>query len=139
MDFPAALLAGRLGTWTFVYDDSGFTFDGATTALSAGSRSAATCAYLANGNATVAYAVDGEEVFWANVIDLDLETDLRDMPVDLRAAFEAAGTAELADAEPGEPGEPDFAVGLRAVCALAGLTCVLDDVRRTPLLVTAFG
>lgn len=132
----AALVSGRIGEWTFVYDDSGFTYDDAATkALSAGGRTAATSVYTINGDASLTYAVDGEQVEWVNVDDL-LEEDLPGMPAELRAAFEAAGTVEMEDFE---PGEADGLIAMRAICALAALTCTLSDVRRVPLLVVPLG
>ncbi|MFJ9562792.1 DUF6461 domain-containing protein [Streptomyces fuscichromogenes] len=133
----AVLLAGRIGEWTFVYDDSGFTFDDAVTkALSADGRAAATSVYTINGDAHLTYAVDGEQVEWVNVDDLLVEEDLAGMPAELRAAFEAAGIAEW---EGLEPGEADSLIAMRAACALAGLALTLSDVRRVPLLVVPLG
>ncbi|MGW2262675.1 DUF6461 domain-containing protein [Streptomyces sp. NPDC001780] len=131
-----ALLAGRVGAWTFVYDDSGSTTEESTPSLSAEGRTAATSMFSINADASLAYAVDGEQLAWINVDDLDLATDLPNMPAELRAAFVAAGTADL---DYLEPGAPDYSIGFRVICALAGLTCTLDDLRRVPLLVTAFG
>ncbi|HEX7304495.1 DUF6461 domain-containing protein [Lentzea sp.] len=132
----ATLLAGRIGAWTFVYDDSGSaTSHDDTILLSANGRSAATSTYSTNANAVVTYAVNGCRLAWIDLDQLDLGADLPDMPSELRAAFDAAGVFEFEDAE---PGEPDYAVGMRAVCALAGLVCTLGDLRRTPLLITAF-
>lgn len=127
----AALLAGRIGEWTFVYDDSGYTFDGTAEALSGDGRTAATSVYTTNGDASLTYAVDGEEVEEIIVDDLALEEDLPGMPAELGAAFEAAGIAEWEDLE---PGEVDSLIGMRTACALAGLALTLDDVRRFPLL-----
>lgn len=133
----AALLAGRIGEWTFVYDDSGFTYDDETTkALSADGRTAAMSVYTINGDASLTYAVDGEQIEWVDVDGLDPEKDIPAMPAGLRAAFEAAGTVET---EGFEPGEPDGLVTMRAACALAGLALTLDDVRRLPLLIVPFG
>ncbi|MFF9685373.1 DUF6461 domain-containing protein [Streptomyces sp. NPDC014623] len=133
----AALLAGRIGEWTFVYDDSGFTYDDETTkALSADGRTAAMSVYTINGDASLTYAVDGEQIEWVDVDGLDPEKDIPAMPAGLRAAFEAAGTVETEDFE---PGEPDGLVTMRAACALAGLALTLDDVRRLPLLIVPFG
>ncbi|MCX4428579.1 DUF6461 domain-containing protein [Streptomyces mirabilis] len=132
----AALLAGRIGEWTFVYDDSGFTADDvATKALSADGRTAATSVYTINADASLIYAVDGEQVEWVNVDDLNLEEDLPGMPAELRAAFEAAGNVPTEDFE---PGEADGDIVMRAACALAGLALTLEDIRRIPLLVVPF-
>ncbi|MFD9053589.1 DUF6461 domain-containing protein [Streptomyces zaomyceticus] len=133
----AALLAGRIGEWTFVYDDSGFTYDDAATkALSADGRMAATSVYTINGDASLTYAVDGEQVQWVNIDDLVLEADLPSMPAELRAAFEAAGTIEL---EGFESGEADRQIAMRAACSLASLALTLSVLRRVPLLVVPLG
>lgn len=131
---PAALLAGRIGEWTFVYDDSGYTFDGTAEALSRDGRTAVTTVYTINGDAYLMYAVDGEEVANINPDDLSLEEDLSGMPAELAAAFEAAGVADWEDLE---PGEVDSLIGMRAACALAGLAVTLDDIRRIPLLLAS--
>ncbi|WP_250291746.1 DUF6461 domain-containing protein [Streptomyces atroolivaceus] len=132
----AALLAGRVGEWTFVYDDSGFTFEDAAEALSADGRAAATSVFSINGDASLTYAVDGKQVAWVDVDGLALEEDLPRMPAELRAAFEAAGTV----GEEGlEPGEADSSITMRAVCALAGLPLTLSALRQVPLVVLPFG
>ena len=136
----ATLLAGRVGEWTFVYDDGGFTCDNeATEALSADGRTAATSTYTINADASLQYAVDGTTVEWVTVDDLHLDEDLPHMPAELRAAFEAAGVVEWEDEDMEmEPGEADYHVTMRAVCALAGLTLTLNDLRQIPLLVAPF-
>ncbi|MGW7754555.1 DUF6461 domain-containing protein [Streptomyces violaceusniger] len=133
----AALLAERIGEWTFIYDDSGFTYDGAATeALSVDGRTAATSVHTINGDASLTYAVDGEQVQRVNVDDLFLGEDLPGMPAELRAAFEAAGTVEM---EGFEPGEADSLIAMRAACALASLVLTLSDIRRLPLLIVPIG
>jgi hypothetical protein len=132
----AALLAGRIGEWTFVYDDSMATFDEDTESLSANGRSAATTMFSIHADATLTYAVNGERLAYIDIYD-DLEADLPGMPAELRAAFEAAGIFELDD--DAEPGPHDYAVLMRAACALAGLACTLDDLREIPLLATPLG
>ncbi|MEV7326081.1 hypothetical protein [Streptomyces sp. NPDC093970] len=127
----ATLLAGRVGEWTFVYDDSGYTFDGTAEALSGDGRTAVTTVHTVNGHADLTYAVDGEEVETIVPEDFDPAEDLPHLPAELRTAFEAAGVAEWDDLE---PGRPDTLVGMRAACALAGLALTLDDIRRLPLL-----
>ncbi|MBF6541440.1 hypothetical protein [Nocardia brasiliensis] len=132
---PAAtLLAGRIGEWTFVYDDAGATDDVA--ALSADGRVAATSYYSINADASLTYCTDGNEIAWINVDDLELDTDLADLPAELRAAFEAAGTLEF---DYLEPGDADYAICMRAVTALAALPPTLAEFRRIPLLLTPFG
>jgi hypothetical protein len=132
----ATLLTGRIGAWTFVYDDLGVTSHDDTTSLSAQGRAAATSTYSINADASLSYAVDGKQLAWINIDDLDLEADLPGMPTELRSAFEAAGTVEQ---DYLDPGEPDYDIGMRAVCALAGMYCTIDDLRRIPLLATPFG
>lgn len=131
----AALLAGQVGDWTFVYDDSGHTFEEATEALSASGRTAATSVFTINADASMTFSVDGEEVVWINFDDL-LEDDLDDFPEELRAAFEAAGVVEDEDLE---PGQFDYAVTMRATCALAGLTFTIEELRALPLIGASFG
>ncbi|GAB3438008.1 hypothetical protein GCM10027570_00770 [Streptomonospora sediminis] len=123
------LLAGSIGAWTFIYDDAGATvLPGTTAALAGHRRTAATSRLTLDGDTSVIYAVDAEELASINVDDLDLEADLPNLPPNLRAAFAAAGTIE-------DDGEPDPNIGMRAVCALAGLQRTLKDLRQTPLLV----
>ncbi len=122
------LLAGRIGAWTFIYDDSGFTGHDDTTALSANGRAAATSMYSINADASLTYAIDGTQLAWIDVDDLNVEEDLATMPDELRAAFQAAGTVEHDHLE---PGQPDSHVCMRAICALAGLSCTVEDLRRT--------
>ncbi|WP_331752467.1 DUF6461 domain-containing protein [Streptomyces chartreusis] len=129
----AALLAGQIGQWTFIYDDSGYTYnDKATKALSGDGRTAAASVYTINGDATLTYAVDGEQIAWINIDDLALDEDILGVPAELSSAFEAAGVVETDDYE---PGEVDGMITMRAVCALADLQCTMEDIRRVPLLV----
>ncbi|WP_247706380.1 hypothetical protein [Streptomyces liliiviolaceus] len=132
----AALLAGRIGAWTFVYDDSGFTDHDDTMSLSADGRAAATSMFSINADASLTYTVDGTQLAWIDVDDLDLKRDLPGMPDELRAAFRAAGTVAH---DYLKPGQPDYDICMRAICALAGLSCTVEDLRRIPLLVTPFG
>jgi hypothetical protein len=132
----AALLAGRIGEWTFVYDDSGATDHSNTHALSAAGRVAATSMVSINADASLTYWADGHELAWIDADSLDLEADLTGMPEELRAAFVAAGTFDLDDLD---PGVPDYSIGMRAISALAGMRCTLDDLRRIPLVVTLLG
>ena len=127
----ATLLAGRVGQWTFVYDDLGYTFDGTAEVLSRGGRTAVTTVYTINGHASLHYAVDGEEIEEVVVDELGLGERLPGMPADLAAAFEAAGIADWEDLE---PGEVDSRIGMRVACAMAGAVLMLDDLRRIPLV-----
>ncbi|SEN88980.1 hypothetical protein [Actinacidiphila rubida] len=127
----ATLLAGRVGPWTFVYDDLGFTFDGAAEILSGAGRTAVSTMSSMNGHASLHYAVDGERVEEVVIDDLRLEERLPRMPAELAAAFESAGIADWEDLG---PGEVDSLLGMRAACALAGVVLTLDDLRAIPLL-----
>jgi hypothetical protein len=131
-------LAGRVGEWTFVYDDSGFTFEDAAEAASADGRTGATSVFSINGNAGLTYAVDGKQVAWVDGRRRRSRLGGGTSPyaAELRAAFEAAGTVE----EEGiEPGEADSTIAMRAVCALAGLPLTLSALRQVPLVVLPFG
>ncbi|MEE4542603.1 hypothetical protein V2S66_11575 [Streptomyces sp. V4-01] len=127
----ATLLAGRIGEWTFVYDDLGYTFDGAAEVLSRGGRTAVATVCAINGHAGLRYAVDGEAVEEVVIEDLRLAERLPAMPAELAAAFASAGIADWEDLE---PGEVDSLIGMRAACALAGAVLTLDDLRGIPLL-----
>ncbi|MEU8711799.1 MULTISPECIES: hypothetical protein [unclassified Streptomyces] len=127
----ATLLAGRLGPWTFVYDDLGYTFDGTAEALSRGGRQAVTTVCTINGHASLHYAVDGKEIENVVIDELSLEERLPGLPAELAAAFEAAGIADWEDLE---PGEVDSLIGMRAACALAGAVLTLDDLRAMHLV-----
>ncbi|MGY5032950.1 DUF6461 domain-containing protein [Streptomyces sp. 900116325] len=127
----ATLLAGRVGEWTFVYDDLGYTSDGTANTLSTGGRMAITTVHSISGHASLHYAVDGEEAEEAIIEDFSLEERIPGMPAELAAAFEAAGIADWEDLE---PGEVDSLIGMRVACALAGAVLTLDEVRRIPLL-----
>ncbi|MPY30203.1 hypothetical protein FNH09_02415 [Streptomyces adustus] len=127
----ATLLAGRIGQWTFVYDDLGYTVDGAAEVLSRGGRTAVTTVYTINGHASLHYAVDGEEIEEVVIDELSLEERLPGMSTELVAAFEAAGIADWEDLE---PGEVDSLIGMRVACAMAGAVLTLDDIRRMHLV-----
>lgn len=57
-DSSASLLAGRIGEWTFVYDDFGATDD--LEALSADERIAVTSYFSINADASLIYYADGD-------------------------------------------------------------------------------
>ncbi|MBU3067381.1 hypothetical protein KO481_38400 [Nocardia sp. NEAU-G5] len=135
-EYSTLLLAGRVGEWTFVYDDFMATMDDQTPVLAAAGRVAATSTMSINTDASLTYCVDGENLAWINVDDLELDRGLPAMPDELRAAFEAAGTFDL---DYLEPGEADYSIGMRAVSALANLRCTLADLRGIPLVITPFG
>lgn len=129
----AVLLAGRIGDWTFVYDDLGLTLylpspQGrplhTTEVLSGKGKVAATAYVTVTGKAGFSYAADGE-LLAAQGSDEPEELD-DDTPADVRAAFELAGTCDV---------EFDDHFGMRALCVLAGLPPTLEAFRRIPLLV----
>jgi hypothetical protein len=135
-DSGAVLLAGRMGAWTFVFDDAGFTAHGEggdppAKALSASGREAASITGGETLNNMFAYAADGVALF--DVADDDIDPDDEDIPAGLRPAVETAGVFES-----GDPGDDDFAINMRVQCALAGLRCTLDELRQIPLLVAPF-
>jgi hypothetical protein len=129
------LLAGSIADWTFVYDDLAYTSHDDTPPLSAAGRTAATSMFSVNADASLTYAVDGEPLAWISADDLDLAADLPTLPAELRAAFEAAGTVAH-DYLP--EGAVDYDICMRAVCALAGLRCTLEDLRGMPLVLAPF-
>lgn len=134
----AALLAGQVGEWTFVYDDSGFTSHEDTTVLSAHRRTAATSSLSVDLEAVLTYSVDGNQLAWVTADELGVEPEVPFLPPELRAAFNTAG--RFRNGQPGPDDEfYDYQVCMRAICALAGLYCTVDDLRRIPLLVTPLG
>lgn len=132
----AVLLAGSIRGWTFIYDDSGFTSHEDTTFLSAAGRTAATSMYSHYAGASLSYCVDDTQLVWTDIDSLDLGTDLPCMPAELGTAFRAAGTV---DRDALQPGRSDREIFMRTACALAGLSCSLDDIRGIPLLAAPFG
>jgi hypothetical protein len=134
-DCSAVLLAGRIGAWTFVYDDAALTSLSAGHAppaklLSAYGRTAATSTTTLKACTDLAYAVDGQLLIHITA-ELDPAERGQDIPAGLQAAVEAARIFELD--YPGK-GEPDGAINMRVLCALAELHCTLDDLREIPLL-----
>ena len=128
------LVAGRHGEWTFVYDDShawARAADGrdATVALADEGRVAATSGYSINADTSISYAVDGEEIFSVTEpYHLEELEEEEDIPADLVPATRAAGVLH-------EDPELDYGVNMRVVCAVAGLTWTVQDLRSTPLLI----
>jgi hypothetical protein len=75
-DHDGTLPAGRIGAWTFVYDDMGLANDlWVTQELSADERVAATAEYSTNAVARLSYAIDGQEIFEVSRDNLVLEND----------------------------------------------------------------
>lgn len=132
----ATLMAGRVGLWTFVYDDSGFTTDSIDGPLSGVGEVTVTSSYNHYADIALEYAVRDEEPTGWTTHDLELDQDLPGMPSELRAAFDAAGIIEVDNVE---PGRHDDAIFMRVACAVAGLAFTLDDLRRVPLLGTTLG
>jgi hypothetical protein len=132
------LIAGRIGEWTFIYDDLGETgclwhleqeppVD-TTAALSATGTVAATGSVAITGPIGFAYAVDGQLLVSHSDTGFEFDSaDLDDdLPAQVRAAAEAAGTIDT---------DLDDGITMRMICALAGLPRTLDELRDTPLLI----
>lgn len=129
------LIAGRVGEWTFIYDDLGETgylwhLDQrppvqAVSALSSAGGAAATSVVSITGHVNFDYAVDGETLCYHSRDDSDLDDPAR-VPAEVRAAVEAAGTVEA---------EYDDGITMRIICALGGLPRTLDELREVPLLI----
>jgi hypothetical protein len=130
-DSGAVLLAGRVGKWTFVYDDAGMTGDDSAAILSKDGREAASTTETINADVSLTYAVDGQ-VFVSTGDSVELGSEI---PDGLGPAIEAAGIFER---DYLDEGEPDGSVNTRVVCLLAGLTGTLDDLRQIPLLAAPF-
>jgi hypothetical protein len=133
------LLAGQVGAWTFVYDDVCLTAfaEGAdgrivspASLLSAGGREAATSSFNIEADRDLFYAADGAELF-GTTWNVDPEED--DIPAGLRAAVAAAG--EFAAGED----DLDDGLNMRVVCALAGLSMTVENLRAISLLAAEFG
>lgn len=136
LDPSVVLIAGRVGDWTFVYDDLGETgflwhlperppLDAAKVLSDKGST-AATSHVSITGNTGFTYAVEGELL--VNVSEKPFErSDLEEEPpAEIRAALDAAESFAI---------EYDDGLPMRMICALAGLPRTLDELRRIPLLI----
>jgi len=132
------LIAGRVGDWTFIYDDLGETGwqwpvkgqspCNTTEGLSRAGKIAVTSGIAITGQAYLTYAADGT-ILLLSGDPVFRAADLgEDAPADLRAAVDAAGTFGA---------EVDFGLGMRTICALAGLPRTLDQLRQLPLLLAA--
>ncbi|MGX7828847.1 DUF6461 domain-containing protein [Actinokineospora sp. 24-640] len=132
-DPTAALVAARVGDWTFVYDDLGETLFlwqvcdrpplNATAELSRRGEVAATANVTLDGRSQFAYAVGGDIVFHAE--SHELAEDAGSGPAEVRAAVRDV------------TGGHHLGLPMRALCALAGLPRTLAEVRALPLLVGA--
>lgn len=142
-DSGSVLLAGQIGTWTFIYDDMGLTAfgedpeDPARSAppaklLSASGTEAATSTWTIDALAMLSYAVNGELLF---DVSEDVDPAENDIPASLQSAVEAAGRFDSGD---GEDDGLDSGICMRVLCALAGLNITLDELREIPLLAAPF-
>lgn len=141
----AVLLAGRIGDWTFVFDDAGMTSEvldvnGAlVTPAVALSRTGGAALSLANifggPSCGLDFAEHGDEVLWTNSDELDgIAPDLEGR---LKDALDAAGIVEQDYLDPGER-DPDAV--LRMGCVLAGITSWTSaDIRAADLVMLPFG
>jgi hypothetical protein len=138
----AVLLAGQVGGWTFVYDDLGLTAfgDDAETRggkapparmLSRDGREAATSTFTICGDTLLSYAADGGRLLEASG-NVDPAED--DIPAGLRTAIRLAGNFGSGDND-----DLDDGINMRVLCALAGLSITLDELRKIPLLAAPLG
>jgi hypothetical protein len=141
----AVLLAGRMGDWTFIYDDGGITPLRArhgphpAAVLSADGRESVTSTRTINAATDLAYAAGGELLchYTDGGGGLDEAARSEEIPAGLRAAAAAAGVP--GSGEPAQAGQ-GAAANMRVLCAKAGLLeCTLDDLRQIPLLVAPLG
>ena len=144
-DCASALLAGRIGGWTFVFDDAGHTgsvsdergrFESAAVALSRSGGAALGLAHNFSGpSCALDFAEHGADVLCTNSDDIDF--DVPGLSGGLREAVEAAGIVEQ---EYLDPGERDPEAVIRTGCVLAGITgWTLADVRAADLVLLPFG
>ncbi|MCA1189749.1 MULTISPECIES: hypothetical protein [unclassified Saccharopolyspora] len=144
-DCASALLAGRIGGWTFVFDDAGHTdsvsneqggLESAALALSRTGGAALSLAHNFDGPCCgLEFAEDGAEVLWTN--SDDLEGSLPELPDRIREAVAAAGIVEQDHLDPGELDEEAV---IRTGCVLAGITgWTSADVRAADLVLVPFG
>lgn len=135
-DSGAVLLAGQVGPWSFIYDDSGLTSiepGGGAKMLSAAGREAASSTDGSTLNPHFAYAADGAVLL--EVLDDYIGPAEESIPAGLRAAVAAAGHLWSGD---DEDDDLDIGVNMRVVCALAGLDITPDELRELPLLAAPF-
>ncbi|MFD9123571.1 hypothetical protein [Kitasatospora sp. NPDC059571] len=130
-DSAAVLLSGRVGDWTFVYDDGGLTcygpgFEPPARALSVAGGVAATSTVSLHGDTDLVYAVDGELKFFVTR-EFDPARDGARIPAGLRDAVDAAGGTAGGDGARG--GERDGAINMRILSNLANLRGTVDDLR----------
>lgn len=144
-DRSAVLLAGRIGGWTFVFDDAGMTSevsdaDGSlvipAVALSRVGGAALGLAHNFTGPSRgLVFAEHGAEVLWTNSDDLD--TVAPEFEGRLKDAVEAAGIVEQDYLDPDER-DPDAVI--RMGCVLAGITSWTSaDIRAAEPVMLPFG
>lgn len=136
-DAFAVLLAGRIGAWTFVFDDSGTTNDAveqlATELLAAEGGEAISTTSTINADTDLVYAVKGGLVLHTTESLLDTAS-FEEVPAALGPAF---ATAALFDRDQLEEGTPDT-FNERVVCAHTGLWPSLRELRDLPCLLGTF-
>ncbi len=138
-DAFAVLLAARVGSWTFVFDDSGSTNDSGeeqltTQLLAAEGTEAISTTSTINADTDLMYSLNGELTLHTTESFLDT-SGYQEVPAELRAAFEAA---KAFDRDQLEPGTPDT-FNERMVCAHADLRFSLDELRQLPCLIGSLG
>ncbi|HEX6755769.1 MAG TPA: DUF6461 domain-containing protein [Mycobacteriales bacterium] len=132
----SALLAAQVGDWTMVYDGGGMTAGSDRLAdLSSDGRQAASCSDNIESDTHLAYAADGEDLFWVG--EPVSVYRLEELPDGLRPAAQAAGIDWSDDGDDDREWSP--AENFRVTCALADLRLTLDHIRALPLLGAAFG
>jgi hypothetical protein len=128
------LLSGRVGDWTFVYDDLGctlavwsgtdpWTARDAASILSATGNTAATGYLSAVGQAGFIYSIAGKPVVEQELYRPDELGE--SSPAEVRTAVRQAGAVNA---------PRDGYLGIRSACALAGLPGTLDGFGEVPLL-----
>ncbi|WP_243788485.1 hypothetical protein [Saccharopolyspora gloriosae] len=144
-DCSSVLLAGRIGDWTFVFDDAGMAtevwdaaggLESAAVALSRGGGAALSLAHDSAGpSCGLEFAEHGAQVLWTNSDDLDAIAP--DLEGRLKDAVDAAGIVEQDYLDPGER-DPDAVI--RTGCVLAGITSWTSaDIRAADPVMLPFG
>jgi hypothetical protein len=133
LDPIVVLIAGRVGEWTFVYDDLGETGYlwhleprppvNATAALSAEGEVAATASVSITGHTGFTYAVGGYIEFLHSAVVFDPADFDTEPPAEVRTVMDAAGAAA------------DDGITMRMICALAGLPRTLGELRDVQLVI----
>ncbi|MDT8912056.1 DUF6461 domain-containing protein [Amycolatopsis sp. PS_44_ISF1] len=129
------IVAGRVGDWTFVFEDSGYGVYvnelPAVVELSRDGQEAASTTFTINGDVNLEYAADGQHLFLESTSALDPER----APDRLLPAFAGAGVG--CSPWSGEDDLDDY-LCLRVLCALAGLALTPGELRQLPLLAAPY-